>query len=295
MSDRVGFIGLGVMGRPMAANLIDAGHDVIVHTRDQAVLAATGELGATVARDRSQVAARADIVITMLPDAAAVTAVIAGAGGVLEALRPGSLLVEMSTIEPRVASDLAALARERGAAMLDAPVSGGDVGAREGTLSIMVGGDAADVERARPIFEVLGSKVTHVGPSGAGQVVKACNQVVVGITYAAVSEALVLGARAGIDPAQVLDVLGGGLAANRVMEVRRRNLLEHDFTPGFKIDLHHKDLGIALETGAELNVPLPFTAEVRELMTELRADGHGELDHSALLMVAERRAAFRIG
>jgi 2-hydroxy-3-oxopropionate reductase len=169
------------------------------------------------------------------------------------------------------------------------------VGARQGTLSIMVGGEGAAFERARPILEVLGKTITHVGPSGAGQVVKACNQIVVAVTIEAVSEALVLGSKAGVDPGLILDVLGGGLAANRVMEVRRRNFLEHDFTPGFRIDLHHKDLNIALESGDAFGVPLPATGLTQQLLRTLRARGQGGDDHSALLSLVEDLAQHRIG
>jgi 2-hydroxy-3-oxopropionate reductase len=194
----------------------------------------------------------------------------------------------MSTISPITARELAEEARRRDCSMLDAPVSGGDVGARDGTLSIMVGGAAEDFDRARPIFEVLGKTIVHVGDAGAGQVVKACNQLVVALSIEAVAEALVLGSSAGIDPALILDVLGGGLAGNKVMEVRRSNFLEHDFTPGFKVDLHHKDLGIALATAREQGVVLPATAVVDQLMHALRRAGQGQDDHSALLAEVER-------
>ncbi|MGB2710222.1 MAG: NAD-binding protein, partial [Conexibacter sp.] len=178
--------------------------------------------------------------------------------------------------------------------LLDAPVSGGDVGAQQGTLSIMVGGDADAFARARPVFEALGTTIVHVGDSGAGQIVKACNQIVVALTIEAVAEALVLGSKAGVNPATIIDVLSGGLAANRVMEVRRRNFLEHDFTPGFKIDLHHKDLGIALAAGREHGVALPGTAAVDQLLQSLRNRGHGQSDHSALLLAIEQLAQHTI-
>ena len=295
MSERVGFIGLGAMGAPMARNLLSAGHEVVAFTRNADVLAELAAEGAETGAGPADVAARTDVVVTMLPTSPVVAEVVAGPGGVLEGARPGSLVVDMSTIDPSVSRSLAATARERGVGMLDAPVSGGDVGARQGTLSIMVGGEPSDFERARPVFEALGKTIVHVGPHGAGQVVKACNQVVVGITYAAVSEALVLGSKAGVDPALILDVLSGGLAANRIMEVRRRNFLEHDFTPGFKIDLHHKDLTIALEAGGENGVPLPLTAAVQQMFRALRAHGRGDLDHSALLTLIEDMADHRIG
>ena len=295
MSERIGFVGLGVMGRPMARNLLRAGFAVVAFTRDRGVLAEIAAEGAEAGAGPADVAARSDVVITMLPTSAVVAEVVGGAGGVLEGAGSGSLVVDMSTIDPSVSRALAESAQERGIGMLDAPVSGGDVGAQQGTLSIMVGGDAADFERAGPVFAALGKTVVHVGPHGAGQVVKACNQVVVGITYAAVSEALVLGSKAGVDPALILDVLSGGLAANRIMEVRRRNFLEHDFTPGFKIDLHHKDLTIALDAGGENGVALPLTAAVQQMFRSLRAHGRGGLDHSALLTFVEDMADHRIG
>jgi 2-hydroxy-3-oxopropionate reductase len=221
--------------------------------------------------------------------------VLGGPDGAIAAAPAGSLVIDMSTVSPALARELAEEAAARGVAFLDAPVSGGDVGARDGTLSIMVGGEAADVERARPVFDVLGSRVTHVGASGAGQVAKACNQVLVAVIFAGLSESLVLGSKLGVDPARILDAVGGGMAGNRIMEVRRDNFLDHDFAPGFKVDLHHKDLEIALGAGAEVDAPLPLAAEVQQMFRQLRAAGHGEEDDSALLRVAEQRAAHRLG
>ena len=295
MPETIGFIGLGVMGAPMARNLLAAGHDLVVHSRSPEPVEALAGEGAQAAGSPREVGERSDVMITMLPDSPAVEAVVLGEDGVLDGAREGALLVDMSTIHPTVSIAVAKAAAERGVAALDAPVSGGDVGAREGTLSIMVGGRAEDVERARPLLEVLGKTIVHVGDAGAGQVVKACNQVVVALTIAAVSEALVLGSKAGVEPDRILDVLGGGLAANKVMEVRRRNFLEHDFTPGFRIDLHHKDLNIALESGDAYGVPLPVTAAVQQLMRALRAAGHGGDDHSGLLQIVEELAGHRVG
>jgi 2-hydroxy-3-oxopropionate reductase len=295
MRETVGFVGLGVMGAPMARNLLQAGHSLVVHSRSRGPVDELAEAGAEPASSPREVAERAGVVITMLPDSAAVEDVVVGSDGVLAGASSGDLLIDMSTIHPTVSVAIAEAARERGVAVLDAPVSGGDVGARDGALSIMVGGEPADLERARPLLDVLGKTIVHVGEHGAGQVVKACNQVVVGITIAAVSEALVLGSKAGVDPERILDVLGGGLAANRVMEMRRHNFLEHDFTPGFRIDLHHKDLGIALESGGEYGVPLPVTALVQQGFRALRAKGHGGDDHSGLLALVEELADHRIG
>jgi 2-hydroxy-3-oxopropionate reductase len=295
MSETVGFIGLGVMGAPMAGNLVEAGHSLVVHSRSPEPVDALAEAGAETAQSPREVAERADVVITMLPDSPAVEAVVLGDDGVLAGASEGDLLVDMSTIHPTVSVAIAQAAGERGVAALDAPVSGGDVGAKNGALSIMVGGAAEDFERARPLFDVLGKTIVHVGEAGAGQVVKACNQVVVAVTIAAVSEALVLGSKAGVDPEQILDVLGGGLAGNKVMEMRRSNFLEHDFTPGFRIDLHHKDLNIALESGDAYGVPLAVTSVVQQYMRALRAKGHGGDDHSGLLQLVEELADHRIG
>ena len=295
MSETIGFIGLGVMGVPMAHNLVEAGHELVVHDHGREPVEELVGAGAAAASSSREVAERSDVIITMLPDSPAVESVVYGDDGVLAGASEGDLLVDMSTIHPTVSEAVAKAAAERGVAALDAPVSGGDVGAQQGTLSIMVGGDAADFERARPLFEVLGKTVVHVGGPGAGQVVKACNQVVVALTIAAVSEALVLGDKAGVQPDVILDVLGGGLAANRVMEMRRKNFLEHDFTPGFRIDLHHKDLNIALETGDAYGVPLPITALVQQYLRTLRAKGHGGDDHSGILQLVEELAEHRIG
>jgi 2-hydroxy-3-oxopropionate reductase len=283
----IGFIGLGVMGAPMARNLVAAGHDVVVNSRTRKDVE-----GATWADSPRAAAEQADIVVTMLPDSPQVEEVVTE---LLAGAREGSLIVDMSTISPVVTRELATAASDKGVGYVDAPVSGGDVGAREATLSIMAGGSDEDFERARPIFEALGKTIVHVGPVGAGQVVKACNQVVVALTIEAVSEALVLGSKAGIDPATIIEVLSGGLAGNQVMTVRGRNFLEHDFEPGFRIDLHHKDLGIALSTGRELGVPLPATAAVNEMLGALRAKGLGDRDHSALLTHVEELAQHSIG
>jgi 2-hydroxy-3-oxopropionate reductase len=221
-------------------------------------------------------------VISIVKDDAAVREVLGGPEGAIAAARPGSLVVDMSTVSPAVARELAEEAAALQVAFLDAPVSGGDVGARDGTLSIMVGGEAGDVERARPVFEVLGSRVTHVGAAGAGQVAKACNQVLVAVIFGGLAEALVLGSKLGADPAAILDAVGGGMAANRIMEVRRDNFLG-------------QDLEIALGASGEVDAPLPLTAEVQQMFRQLRAAGFGEEDDSALLRVAEQRANHRLG
>jgi 2-hydroxy-3-oxopropionate reductase len=285
---RVGFIGLGVMGRPMASNLLNAGAGLVVHNRTRDALAEIVARGAAAASSLAEVTAATDIIITMLADDQAVRTVVGA--GLLPAARPGTLIIDMSTVSPLLSRELAGQAAERGVRMLDAPVSGGDVGAREGTLSIMVGGDAADLERARPVLDVLGGSIVHCGPSGAGQVVKACNQVLVAITIAGISEALVLGGRLGVDAGVILDVLSHGLAANRVMELRRGNFTGHTFVPGFRVDLHHKDLDIALSSAGQAHVPLPLTAGTQQLFRQLRAAGLGGLDHTAVLAAVEAQA-----
>jgi 2-hydroxy-3-oxopropionate reductase len=295
MAEKVGFIGLGIMGKPMAKNLIDAGYDLVVYNRTREKADELASEGATVAGSPKEVAENSDVIITMLPDSPQVEEVLAGEDGVLEGIRAPSLIVDMSTISPVVTEELAEKVQEKGASMLDAPVSGGDVGAIEGTLAIMVGGSEEDFERAKPLFEVMGKAVTHVGPSGTGQVVKAANQIVVALTIEAVSEALVLGSKGGVAPEKILDVLGGGLAGNKVMEVKREKMLEHSFDPGFRIELHHKDLGIALAAGREYGVTLPVTAIVDQMLETLKMRGKGDRDHSAILTLIEESSGHEIG
>jgi len=287
MAGRVGFIGLGIMGMPMARNLMEAGYELMVHNRSPEKAEELGKEGATVAATPREVAQKSDVVITMLPDSPQVREVVAGENGVLEGISEGALIIDMSTISPVVTEELAEAVKEKGASMLDAPVSGGDVGAVEGTLSIMVGGDEADFQRAKPLLESMGKTITHVGPTGAGQVTKAANQVVVALTIEAVSEALVLGSAGGVSPQKILEVLSGGLAANKVMEVKREKFLSHKFEPGFRSELHHKDLGIALAAGREYGVVLPVTAIVDQMFESMMARGRGGWDHSALLTFIE--------
>ena len=282
--EKVGFVGLGIMGAPMARNLLDAGYELIVHNRSEAKARELASEGATVVGTPAEVAVGSNIVITMLPGPPEVEAVF---GEMLEAANEGMLLIDMSTSSPILARRLAADARKKGVGVLDAPVSGGDVGAIEGTLSIMAGGEKPCFERTRPLFEALGKTVTHVGGPGAGQTVKACNQIVVALVIEAVSEALVLGERAGVEPSKVLDVLSGGLAGNRVMDVKREKLLSRDFSPGGKSRFHLKDLGIALAAARESGVPLPVSAVVNEMFGALVAGGRGDQDHSALFTLLD--------
>jgi 2-hydroxy-3-oxopropionate reductase len=290
----IGFVGLGVMGAPMARHLLEAGLPVVVHNRSPAAAESLREAGADVAGSARELAARTTIVITMLPDTPDVSAVVEGPDGLLAGAPAGSLFIDMSTISPLVARRLAAKAAEQGIDMLDAPVSGGDVGAREATLSVMAGGSTATFARALPILELLGKTIVHVGDSGAGQVVKACNQVVVALTIEAVGEALVLGAKAGVDPAAIIKVLSGGLAASRVLDLRGPGMVAHTFTPGFRTELHHKDLGIALELARGVGVSLPVTAIVDQMMGSLRQNGHGASDHSALITYVEQASGYSI-
>jgi 2-hydroxy-3-oxopropionate reductase len=287
MVEKVGFVGLGIMGAAMAGNLLEAEHQLVVHNRTRTKAEQLMSYGALVADSPREVAEVSDIIITMLPGPSEVDEVVAGEGGLLEGAGEGSLIVDMSTSSPVLARELARMARERGVSMLDGPVSGGDVGARDGTLSIMVGGKGDDFERARPLFEIMGETVVHVGGAGTGQVVKACNQIVVALVIEAVTEALVLCSKAGVAPDRVVEVLSGGLAANKVLEVKGGKFLSHDFAPGGKVEYHRKDLGIALAAGREYGVTLPVTALVEQMFGILEAKGRGGLDHSALLTLIE--------
>jgi 2-hydroxy-3-oxopropionate reductase len=289
----VGFVGLGIMGTSMARNLIEDGHELVIHNRTRAKAEKLAKLGAEVATSPREVAGRSDVIITMLPGPPEVEEVLAGENGLLEGVRDGSLIVDMSTSSPLLAQELSRTANTRGVGMLDAPVSGGDIGAIEGTLSIMVGGEKEDFERARPLFEAMGKTIVHVGTAGAGQTVKACNQIVVALVIEAVSEALVLGSKAGVKPEKVMEVLSGGLAANKVMEVKGEKFLSHDFAAGGKVEYHRKDLGITLAAGREYGVALPVTALVDQLFGTLVAQGKGGWDHSALITLIEEWSGAR--
>jgi 2-hydroxy-3-oxopropionate reductase len=294
MITRVGVIGLGLMGKPMARNLLRSGFSVTVFNRSQPAIDELAAEGAIAAQSPRELASGCEVVITMLPDGPDVEAVLQGESGVLAGALPGTILIDMSTISPKVATDLAAQAESRGIAMLDAPVSGGDVGAQNATLSIMVGGDPAAFERARPVFEALGKTITYCGPGGSGQIVKACNQLVVAIMIEAVSEAFVFGGKLGVDPQTILTVLSGGLAQNRVMDLRGPTMIAHQFAPGGKAKFHSKDLRIILEMARENHIALPATATVDMLFNALLAADGGDLDHSALITVIEKLSAFSL-
>jgi 2-hydroxy-3-oxopropionate reductase len=279
------------MGLPMSRNLAHAGFELTVFNRTRSKAEEVAEeSSAEVAYRLEDLARRSDVVITMLPGPPEIAAVVTGDDGLLDSMGQGTLLVDMSTSSPVLARKLAREAARKRIGMLDAPVSGGDVAAKQGTLSIMAGGEKEDFEKARPLFEAMGETIVHVGESGAGQVTKAANQIVVALVLEAVSEALVLGSKAGVEPPKLIEVLSGGLAANRAMEVKRDKLLDHDFEPGGKVEFHHKDLGIALEAGREYGVALPVTALVDQMFGELKARGRGGWDHSSLLTLIEARS-----
>jgi len=285
---KLGFIGLGVMGAPMAAHLVAAGHDVSGYDVTPAAGEKLEAAGGRAASGVADAVAGADVVITMLPNHPHVEEVVLAAGGVLDTAEPGTLLIDMSTIRPETSIAIAEAARDRKIRVLDAPVSGGQAGAEQASLSIMVGGPEEDFAAAKPVLEVVGKTVAHVGPHGAGQVVKAANQLVVGGIYGLVAEAIVLLEASGVDAATGLDVLAGGLAGSRILELKRRSMVDRQFAPGFRIDLHHKDMGIALAAARQADVALPLTGLVAQLVAAGRAMGYGSLDHSALLKVVEQ-------
>jgi 2-hydroxy-3-oxopropionate reductase len=289
----VAVIGLGIMGGPMAANLVKAGFDVIGYNRSRGKVDRLVEQGGRGAADVAEAVREADVVLTMLPDSPDVEGVVLGEGGVLASAPAGTLFIDASTIRPDVSVRLADAAKARGIRAVDAPVSGGEAGAIEGTLSIMVGGDADDVVAARPILEAVGSTVVHVGPAGSGQTVKAANQLIVAGTIELVAEALVFLEAHGVDTEAAVKVLAGGLAGNRILDRKAAGMIAREFTPGFRVDLHHKDLGIVTSAAREAGVAIPLGAVVAQLMGALRADGHGSLDHSALLLLVEQLSGRR--
>ncbi|MEV5508309.1 2-hydroxy-3-oxopropionate reductase [Streptomyces orinoci] len=288
MLPRVAWIGLGIMGSPMSENLLKAGYPVTGFTLEQHKLDRLAAHGGHRAPSVAAAVGEAGVIITMLPADAQVEAVAYGEDGILAHARPGALLIEMSTVAPRTARELARRAAEFGIRVLDAPVSGGEAGAVEGTLSIMAGGDPADFEEARPLLAALGSTVVHCGPHGSGQTVKAANQLIVAANIQACAEAVVFLAKSGVDPAPALEVLNGGLAASAVLTRKKRDFLTGEHTPGFRVELHHKDLGILTEAAREVGAVLPVGNLVATLMAALRAQGDGGLDHSALLRGVQR-------
>jgi 2-hydroxy-3-oxopropionate reductase len=293
MGERVGFIGLGIMGKPMARHLLDAGYPLTVHSRSPGPVEELVAAGASRGSNPAEVARASDVTITMLPDTPDVRSVVSGPDGVIEGASPGSLVIDMSTIDPGPTRTMAEALGRSGVAMLDAPVSGGEKGATQSTLSIMVGGSEDAFARGYPLFEAMGSTVVHIGPNGAGQVCKACNQLVVAANIEAVAEALVLADRSGIDPAKVREALLGGFAGSKVLEVHGQRMLDRTYGPGFRARLHRKDARIVLDAAREAGAPVPAFERVAEQLDELVASGGGELDHSGLhrLLESAPRAA----
>ena len=284
----IAFIGLGIMGGPMAGHLVDAGHTVVGVNRSPQPVERLVAAGGQAADSVAEAVAEADLVITMVPDSPDVEGVALGPEGIYANARSGALHIDMSSIRPDIAAGLAAAGRESGIRVLDAPVSGGEAGAKEAKLSIMVGGDPADFEEARPVLEVLGGTVVLVGPAGSGQTVKAANQLIVAGTYQLVAEAIVFLRAFGVDAEAALEVLSGGLAGSTVLDRKGASMLAGEFQPGFRVDLHHKDMGIVTSAAREQGVALPLGTLTAQLVGALRAQGDGGLDHSALLRGVER-------
>jgi 2-hydroxy-3-oxopropionate reductase len=287
MAQVIGFIGLGIMGRPMAKNLLKAGHSLVVHNRSRAAVDDLVSAGARAAGSPREVAGQCDLLITMLPNSPDVELVALGKDGVIEGARPGLVLVDMSTISPIVSQRIGKALEPRGVRMLDAPVSGGEQGAISGALSIMVGGDKDVFDRVLPVFQAMGKTITHLGALGFGGFTKLANQIIVAVNLTALGEALTLAKKAGLDRELTLKALAGGLAGSKCLEQKTPNYVGNSYKPGFKIDLHFKDLGLIMESARALGVPLPATAVVQELFNALRVKGRGQLDHSAVITLLE--------
>ena len=294
MSRTIGFIGLGIMGRPMARNLMKAGYRLVAFSRSEASMAPLVAEGALKADSARQVAEESEVVITMLPDGPDVRAVVLGPGGVLEGAAKGLLVVDMSSISPIVSQEIAAACEAKGVEFLDAPVSGGEHGAIAGTLAIMAGGKAEALENVRPILEKMGSAITHAGPAGAGSMTKLANQIMVACNIAGVGEALALSSKAGLDPEVVFNAVKGGMAGGAILNVKAPAIFSRNFQPGFRLDLHYKDLKNALSAAEELKVPLMFTSLVQSLMTAMLNQGKGDLDHCAIVNAIEEMANVEI-
>jgi 2-hydroxy-3-oxopropionate reductase len=287
MAHVVGFIGLGIMGRPMARNLLKAGYPLVVHNRSRAAVDELGQAGAKVATSARDVAAQCDVLITMLPNSPDVELVALGKDGIIEGARAGLLYADMSTISPIVSQKVGAALGAKGVKMVDAPVSGGEKGAIDAALSIMVGGDKAVFDQLLPIFQAMGKTITLLGPLGAGGFTKLANQIIVAVNLTALGEALTLAKKAGLDREQTLTALAGGLAGSRCLDQKKPNYVAGTYNPGFKIDLHYKDLGLIMDAARSLGVPLPTTAVVQELFSALRVKGKGGLDHSGVITLLE--------
>jgi 2-hydroxy-3-oxopropionate reductase len=294
VSSKIGFIGLGIMGRPMARNLLKAGHQVMVFDLFPAGVEELVSAGATGGASAKDVAGRSDIVITMLPDGPDVDKAILGPGGVLEGTRRGSTIMDMSSISPLVSQKVGKACQAKGVEFLDAPVSGGESKAIDGTLAIMVGGDKDVFDKVTPILHAMGSIVTLTGPVGAGNVTKLANQIIVACNIAAMGEALVLATRAGLDPEVVFNAIRGGLAGSTVLDAKAPMVISRNFKPGFRIRLHQKDLRNALLAAEELKVPLPLTGMVQDMLMSLMNEGKGDLDHSAIVTAIEKMAGVEV-
>lgn len=287
--EKIGFIGLGIMGKPMALHLLKGGYPLTVLSTSKAVTELRNA-GASVAATSAALASQSDTVITIVPDSPDVMNVVFGNDGIMGGMRKGSLFIDMSTVAPDTSITIAKKLREADVEALDAPVSGGQSGAEAGTLSIMVGGSEAAFNRALPVFQKMGKNIVHIGEAGSGQVTKTCNQIVVGMTIQAVAEAMTLAKKAGVDVAKVRAALLGGFAQSRILDLHGQRILDRNFEPGFRINLHRKDMNIVLQTARQLSVPLHGTALVAAQMDALIAQGHGELDHSSLAMLLEKMA-----
>lgn len=291
---KIGFVGLGIMGKPMSKNLLKAGHSLVVYDIMSAAVDELVKAGAEKGASPKDVAAKADAIITMLPNSPQVQEVVLGKDGLIEAMKPGSILIDMSSIAPLVSREVAAALAKKKIRMLDAPVSGGEPKAVDGTLSIMVGGAQADFDEFLPVLKAMGASVVLCGEIGAGNVTKLANQIVVAANIAAVSEALVLAAKAGVEPELVFQAIRGGLAGSTVMDAKVPLMLDRKFNPGFRINLHIKDLNNALETGHQFGAPLPLTASVMEIMQALKIDDLGDCDHGALVRYFEKQAKIEL-
>jgi len=294
MNKKIGFIGLGIMGRPMAKNLLKAGFSLVVYDLNKEAVADVVKAGAASARSSRDVAQSTEVIIIMVPDSPEVKEVILGKDGVLEGVRPGSLVIDMSSINPLVSQEIARELKKKGVDMLDAPVSGGEPGAVQGTLAIMVGGEEKIFKECFKVFEPMGKNIVYVGPIGAGGFTKLVNQIIVALNIATVGEAFTLGVKAGLDPQTIFQAIRGGLAGSTVLEAKAPMMIGRNFKPGFKIKLHHKDLNNALTTARDLGVPLPLTSLVQQILVALIIDGKGENDHSAIATFFEKMARVEI-
>ena len=291
---KIGYIGLGLMGKSMAGNILKAGYPLVVHNRSQAAVDELVAKGALRATSPTEVASQADVVFTNLPDSPDVEQVVLGENGIKDGAREGMIFVDNSTIKPATARSIAEKLSEVGVQSLDAPVSGGDIGAREGTLTIMVGGPAEALEKVMPIFDVIGRTITHVGESGAGQVTKACNQIMVAAQMAAMGELLVFAKKAGVDPQKVVEAISNGAAQCWSLDVKPARLFAGNRQPGFKAYMQAKDLGIVMDTAREYGIPLPITAESTQLFNAMLQMGMADLDNSAVIGVIEQLAAVEL-